>query len=366
MSHKLNRNMSKNEVNIEMTKNDKKYETNETCPYCLKKGKKLKMTDVREKKYWIWLSLIPNLGSKKKQELLKRYGSPEIVYHLEEQELSEVKGIGEKTIKNILDKSIKDSVEKHMEYMTKNNINIISIEDEEYPQILKETYDPPISLYCKGDSSILNQNSIAIVGCREATEYGKSAAKYFGYHLAKQNVNIVSGLAKGVDSYAHIGATCVEMKRNNPPKRESNPHKMINNPQISSYPHVDNCKHCGKAIAVLGNGLDMIYPKENEFLAKQMIEKGGTILSEYPLGTKPDKMNFPARNRIISGMSQGILVIEAKEKSGTLITVDFALEQGRDVFVVPGNINSIHSVGTNRLIQQGAKLVTHYSEIFWE
>ena len=108
----------------------------------------------------------------------------------------------------------------------------------------------------------------------------------------------------------------------------------------------------------------MIYPKENEFLAKLIIQSGGVILSEYPLGTKPDKINFPARNRIISGMSDGVLVVEAKEQSGTLITVDFALEQGRDVFVVPGNINSINSVGTNRLIQQGAKLVTHYKDVF--
>lgn len=333
--------------------------------------KKLKMIDVREKKYWIWLSLIPNLGSKKKQELLKRYESPEIIYHLEEKELFNIKGMGEKTIKSILDKSIKACVEKHMEYMIRNNIEIISIKDEEYPQILKETYAPPISLYCKGDSSILNQKSIGIVGCREATEYGKSAAKYFGYHLAKQNVNIVSGLAKGVDSYAHIGATCAQMEGKNPQKRGNTPRKMVNipqvnenNPQTRSYPHVDNTKDCGKTIAVLGNGLDMIYPKENGFLAKQIVENGGAILSEYPLGTKPEKMNFPARNRIISGMSQGILVVEAKAKSGTLITVDFALEQGRDVFVVPGNINSVHSVGTNRLIQQGAKLVTHYSEVF--
>lgn len=333
--------------------------------------KEVKMLDLKEKKYWIWLSLIPNLGSKKKQELLRLYENPEIIYGLEEKELLEVKGIGEKTIKNILDKSIKDRIEKHMEYMIKNNIDIISLGDKEYPQMLKEIYDPPISLYCKGNSGILRQKAIGIVGCREATEYGKSAAKYFGYHLAKQNINIVSGLAKGVDSYAHIGATCAQMEENNQQKRENSPQKIVNcpqvkenNPQDSSCPHVDNFNECGKTIAVLGNGLDMIYPKENEFLAKKIVENGGAILTEYPLGTKPDKLNFPARNRIISGMSQGVLVVEAKEKSGTLITVDFALEQGRDVFVVPGNINSVHSVGTNRLIQQGAKLVTHYSEIF--
>lgn len=306
------------------------------------------MTNVKEKKYWIWLSLIPNLGSKKKQELLKRYENPEIIYHLEEKELLEVKGIGEKTIKNILDKSIKDSVEKHMEYMIKNNIDIISIKDEEYPKILKEIYDPPISLYCKGNRSILNQKSIGIVGCREATEYGKSAAKYFSYHLAKRNINIVSGLAKGVDSYAHIGTICVA--------RESYPPNNITK-------QCGKCGNCGKTVAVVGNGLDMIYPKENEKLQEEILKTGGAIITEYPLGTKPDKMNFPARNRIISGMSKGILVIEAKEKSGTLITVDFALEQGRDVFVVPGNINSVNSVGTNCLIKQGAKLVTNYAEI---
>lgn len=322
------------------------------------------MKNLEEKKYWIWLSLIPNLGSKKKEILLKIYKNPETIYHLKEKDLSKIKGIGEKTIENMLEQNIRNSVEKHIEYMLKNNIDIVSIYDKEYPSILKEIYDPPISLYCKGDKSILNKKSIGIVGCREVTEYGKGAAKYFAYHLAKQNINIISGLAKGVDSYAHIGSICAQSGENNPQEELNNPQSREKNPQVKSCPHVDNLKNCGKTVAVLGNGLDMIYPKENEYLAKEIIEKGGGILSEYPLGTKPEKMNFPARNRIISGMSQGILVIEAKEKSGTLITVDFALEQGRDVFVVPGNINSSNSVGTNRLIQQGAKLVTNYSEIF--
>ena len=232
---------------------------------------------------------------------------------------------------------------KHVEYMQKNNIDIISIYDKEYPQKLKEIYDPPISLYAKGDITILNQKAISIVGCREASDYGRKAAKYFSYNLARKGYNIISGLAKGVDSYAHIGTICAEND------------SILQN---SGY------KDCKNTIAIIGNGLDMIYPKENEFLAKLIIQSGGVILSEYPLGTKPDKINFPARNRIISGMSDGVLVVEAKEQSGTLITVDFALEQGRDVFVVPGNINSINSVGTNRLIQQGAKLVTHYKDVF--
>ena len=122
---------------------------------------------------------------------------------------------------------------------------------------------------------------------------------------------------------------------------------------------------CGKPIAVVGNGLDIVYPKENSILAKAIIENGGAIISEYPCGTKPNKYTFPARNRIISGISNGIVVVEAKEKSGTMITVDFALEQGRDVYVVPGNINSINSIGTNDLIKQGAKIITNYLDILY-
>ncbi len=301
------------------------------------------MEGLEKKKYWIWLSLIPHLGSKKKQDLLKQYKNPQVIYHLKENELYKVKGIGEKTIENILNQDIRDSVANHIEYMLKNDIDIISIYDKEYPNILKQIYDFPISLYCKGNRNILNDKSIAIVGCREVSKYGEGATKYFSYHLIQKGINVISGLAKGVDSYAHKGAICG---------------------QVDSYTQGQDCGKCGKTIAVVGNGLDMVYPKENQLLAEEIVKKGGTILSEYPLGTKPERMNFPARNRIISGMSQGVLVVEAKEKSGTLITVDFALEQGREVFVVPGNINSINSVGTNRLIQQGAKLVTNYHEIF--
>ncbi len=293
------------------------------------------MNSLIEKKYWIWFSLIPNLGSIKKQELLNIYKDPERIFYLKENELLKVKGIGENTVKTILDKNIRHSIYKHIDYMSKNNIDIIPITDKEYPNKLKQIYDFPISLYVKGHKECLNNKSIAIVGCRDCTEYGKSASKYFAYNLAKEKTTIISGLAKGVDSYAHIGAICAQDANN----------------------------ECGKTIAVVGNGLDIIYPKENEAIANEIMKTGGAIITEYPLGTKPEKMNFPARNRIISGMSNGVLVVEAKEKSGALITVDFALEQGRDVFVVPGNINSIYSVGTNELIKQGAKLVTNCTEI---
>ena len=310
----------------------------------------VKIENLENKKYWIWFSLIKNLGARRKLKLLEIYKNLETIYNLKKNELLKIEGIGEKIAKNILDENIKKEINRHITYMEKNDIDIISINEEKYPKILKEIYDTPISLYIKGNTEILNNKSIAIVGCRDATEYGKKAAKYFSYNLSKKGVNIISGLAKGIDSYAHIGNVCAQDE-----KRKEEDKLKISIQQ-------DNIQY-GKTIAVVGNGLDIVYPKENKYLFDKIIETGGAIISEYPLGTKPDKMNFPARNRIVSGISKGIIVIEAKEKSGTLITVDFALEQGRDVYVVPGNINSINSVGTNDLIKQGARLVTHYKDI---
>lgn len=286
------------------------------------------MEELENKRYWIWLSLIKNLGSKRKLKLLELYKTPEEIYKLTKEELMNINGIGEAIANDIIISKNEEILNYHIKYMKENNIKIININEREYPQALKEIYDPPISLYVKGNIEKLNNKNIGIVGCRECTTYGKKSAEYFAYNLSKQNINIVSGLAKGIDSYAHLESL-----------------------------------NTGNTIAVLGNGLDIIYPKENLELANEIIKRGGTIISEYPCGTKPDKMKFPARNRIISGISSGIIVIEAKEKSGTLITVDFALEQGRDVFVVPGNINSINSVGTNDLIKQGARLVTTYEDI---
>ena len=286
------------------------------------------MEELENKRYWIWLSLIKNLGSKRKLKLLELYRTPEEIYKLTKEELININGIGEAIANDIIISKNEKILNYHIKYMKENNIKIININEREYPQALKKIYDPPISLYVRGNIEKLNNKNIGIVGCRECTTYGKKSAEYFAYNLSKQNINIVSGLAKGIDSYAHLGSL-----------------------------------NTGNTIAVLGNGLDMIYPKENLELANEIIKRGGTIISEYPCGTKPDKMKFPARNRIISGISSGIIVIEAKEKSGTLITVDFALEQGKDVFVVPGNINSINSVGTNDLIKQGARLVTTYEDI---
>jgi len=213
-------------------------------------------------------------------------------------------------------------------------IEEIGFENEAYPERLKNIYDPPLKLFVLGNKDLLRQKSIAIVGSREATEYGRNVALQFAKSLSENGINIISGLALGIDTYAHLGTL-----------------------QLHSR---------GKTIAVLGSGLDEIYPKQNKELAKQIIQSGGCIITEFPFGTKPEKLNFPQRNRIISGLSEGILVVEASEQSGSLITADFALEQGKEVFAVPGNILNKTSVGTNNLIKQGAKLVTNYEEILEE
>ena len=285
------------------------------------------MIIIEDKRYWVWLSLL-NISCKTKLKILDKYKNPEKIYKLTKKELLDLK-LNKKNIDKILDIDIKKQVDKHLKYMNKYNIQIVNITDNEYPKSLKNIYDPPISLYVKGNKYILNEKSIGIIGCRNCTKYGEKQAKIFAYNLAKNKINVVSGLAKGIDSFAHIGSLYAK----------------------------------GKTIAVLGNGLDTIYPKENVNLAKEIIKNDGCIISEYPLGTKPLKYNFPARNRIISGISNDILVIEAKEKSGTLITVDFALEQGKEIYVLPGNIDSENSIGTNKLIQEGAKLVLSYKEI---
>jgi DNA processing protein len=257
---------------------------------------------MEKQKYWIWLSRIEGVGPIKIKELLKKYHSPEAIWNLTKDELLTINGIGEVVANKILDIKYRQNLEQYISFMEQYNIGVISIQDELYPLNLKNIYDAPIVLYYKGDIKLLqSKNKIAMVGCRKCSNYGKNVSLKLSYELALKNVCIVSGMAVGIDSYSHTG-----------------------------------CMNAGgQTIAVVGNGLDHIYPKENVMLHNQIIQNGGLILSEYVIGTKPSKLNFPARNRIISGISNGVIVIEAKEKSGTLNTVDFALEQGRDVFVVP-------------------------------
>lgn len=211
-------------------------------------------------------------------------------------------------------------------------MKIIKIEDKEYPQNLLKIYDPPKQLYVLGNEKILNEPGIAIVGSRNCTKYGEQTAKSFAYNLARYNINVISGMAKGIDSAAHIGSVMGS----------------------------------GKTVAVLGSGFNHVYPKENMQLFNKILESGGAIITEYEPDTMPDGKNFPRRNRIISGLSKGVVVVEAAERSGSLITAELALEEGKEVFAVPGNINSLLSKGTNELIKDGAKLVTNVFDILEE
>lgn len=287
---------------------------------------------MEEKDYWIWLSLINGLGSIKKQKLLQIYKSPKNIWNLNKSELLQINGIGEKLANEILNVGYRKNIKKIKSEMEKENIKLITIKDKEYPKNLQNVYDKPISIYVKGNIKLLNKFSLAIIGCRENSEYGKIVADVISKNLAKRNIVIISGLARGIDSIAHIGTL----------------------------------KEKGQTIAVMGSGLDIIYPYENKKLAEEIIKNDGLLISEYPLGTKPSKSNFPARNRIISGISHGIIVVEAKKKSGTMTTVDFGLEQGKNIFTIPGNITSINSEGTNELIKQGAKCVTNIQDILEE
>jgi DNA processing protein len=223
-------------------------------------------------------------------------------------------------------------IKKQIHQYERNGIKVITIFDKEYPALLKEIYQPPWILFAKGDVSLLAKESkLAVVGSRQATQYGKNAIRMIIPGLIKQEVLIVSGLAKGIDSLAH------------------------------EY----TIKNGGKTIAVIAGGLYHIYPKENMDLALEIM-KTQLIISEYPPDTKPLRWHFPARNRIISGLSKGTFIIEAKRKSGSLITANYAVNEGREVFSLPGSILNPFSSGTNDLIQQGAKLVTNAEDILEE
>lgn len=213
-------------------------------------------------------------------------------------------------------------------------IQEILISSKEYPEQLKNIYDPPKKLYVLGNKGILKQNGIAIVGTRKATQYGKNVALKMSKELSEKGINIISGLAVGIDTYAHLGCLGSNNK--------------------------------GKTIAVLGSPIENIYPKENIEIAKQIIKSGGCIVTEYEKGSKIEKYNFPQRNRIISGLSKGVLVVEATPKSGALITAEFGIEQGKEIFAIPGDINKLQSQGCNILIKDGAKITLSAEEILEE
>jgi len=273
--------------------------------------------------------MVPGIGARRFKYLLELYGSPSNLWHVSDKEIiSGTAKLGKNIAQNIIQYRQEKYLRKAAKVLELPGVRVVTLMDDEYPWMLKQIYDPPALLYCKGKYMDFSKPAIAIIGSRNPTSYGRQMAQKLAFQLASAGVIIISGLARGIDTMAHLGA--LEAK--------------------------------GTTIGVIGSGIDVVYPPENKKVFTRM-ELEGTIISEYPPGTKPLSGNFPARNRIISGLSHGVLVVEAGSKSGALITVDFALEQGREVYAIPGNINRPQSAGTNDILKQGAKLVTCAEDI---
>jgi len=279
---------------------------------------------------WLPLSLTPGLGPTRARKLVEHFGSPEAVVRASLTEL-EAATIQAVSAQSIATGKSGELAREELARAAAAGITVLSASDPLYPRRLKEIYDPPIILYVRGDAEQLNKPGIAMVGTRHPTPYGSGMAERLACDLAAQGLVIISGMARGVDTASHRGAISAK----------------------------------GKTVAVFGTGVDVIYPKENSRLSEQILSFGGALISEFPLGTFAAPQNFPIRNRILSGMSCGVLVVEAAEYSGTRITARLALEQNRDVFAVPGNVTNKNSWGPNTLIKQGAKLVATWEDV-WE
>jgi DNA processing protein len=279
---------------------------------------------------WFALKSIPGIGNILFKRLIENFSSPKKVFAASVQDLSQIIGISENLALRIKSFKFKDTIKKEIDDVIEKGFHIITFSDSDYPPLLRRIPDPPPYLYVSG--KLLPQNhNISIVGSRNPTAYGISATKRLSENLAIIGFTIVSGMARGIDSAAHEGALLGK----------------------------------GKTIAVLGSGLDKIYPPENRKLFHR-ISENGAVISEFSIQSPPEAHHFPIRNRIISGMSLGTVVVEAAKKSGSLITARLAAEQNREVFAVPGSIQSFKSCGTNSLIKQGAKLVEHVQDIIEE
>lgn len=271
---------------------------------------------------WVWLGSIPGIGNLKKLKLIEHFKTPDNVIRLVKNDLLGLEFLAKDDIGKIINAKHKEEAKKKFEVACKKQMKFITILDEIYPEWLKNIYAPPIMLYMKGDLK-KDEKMISVVGSRKISDYGKASTNELVHGLVDSGFTIVSGMAKGIDTFAHGFSM----------------------------------KYGGRTIAVLGCGLDVVYPFENKKLMEKIFENGA-VLSEFLPGTPPLQKNFPMRNRIISGLSRGVIIIEAGERSGSLITAEFAIEQGRDVFAVPGDIFSPNSKGTNNLIKDGAKIVT--------
>jgi DNA processing protein len=279
---------------------------------------------------WLALILTPAMGTTRTWRVMQQLGEPERLF---EASLTELEGLGmpAHSAQFVFEGKARAAAEDERNRVMQSGGGILTPGEEAYPDRLREIYDPPAVLWIRGDLGQLSRPGIAVVGTRHPSPYGSGMAEMLSRDLAARRLTILSGMARGVDTAAHKGA--LEAR--------------------------------GKTVAVWGTGIDVIYPKENKRLAEQIVESGGTIVSEYPLGTFPAPQNFPIRNRILSGMSVGVLVIEAAEHSGTRITARLAMEQNRDVYAVPGNVTNKNAWGPNTLIKQGAKLTATWEDV-WE
>ena len=274
---------------------------------------------------------IPSIGSAKMRKLISVFGTAEEIMSASERRLMKVDGVDRKTIEHLKRGADEKFVERQLKLIAEHKVRLLTYWDEHYPDRLKGIYDPPAFLFVKGDITCFDLPSFAIVGTRHPTGYGRMVTERFARELVQNGFIIISGLARGIDTLAHKTAL----------------------------------QNGGKTIAVLGNGVDRIYPAENRKIYQQIMENG-LLISEYPMNTNPDAGNFPKRNRIISGISSGVLITEAGEKSGALLTAYYAADQNREVFAIPGSIVSGKSEGTNNLIKSGAKLVASVEDILEE
>lgn len=279
-------------------------------------------------KYWLRLKSISGLGIKQIKKLLKYFPSAKEIFNAGRYKLSELQFLQPRIVKALCQSVETDFVIQQLELIKKYNVRLLNVTDYEYPDLLKFIYSPPIVLYIKGKIEPNDNNAFAVVGTRKATSYGKNHAKTISSELANSGFTIVSGLAYGIDSLAHKGALAAG----------------------------------GRTIAVFGTGLDTIYPAANRGLAKKILHSGA-LISEFPLESKVEKWNFPKRNRIISGMSKGVLVVQGKKTSGSLLTAKNGLRQNRDIFALPGDVERPESVGPNYLIKLGAKIITGAEDI---
>lgn len=276
--------------------------------------------------------MTPGVGPRAATKLLERFGSADAVFHARRTELESLR-LKPETIESILKNEFREKAATELEQVKELGGDILILDDGSYPGMLREIDDPPITLYVRGSwQACFDMPCVGVIGSRQCSTYGQNASEMLSRDLASRGICIVSGLARGIDTAAHRGAI----------------------------------RGQGKTVAIMGTGLDAVYPKENRKLVDEIIASGGAVVSQFPLGTPPIAENFPYRNRIISGLSLGVLIIEASERSGSLITARLAAEQNREVMAVPGNITSGNSFGTNYLIKSGAKLVQQWQDVVAE